>query len=83
MAAPGPDGPAHQGSVRRTGDYAAIFAENVSNTSLMETIADEAGVTLAPTLYTDALGEPGSPGETYVSMMRYNVDTIVGALGAT
>ncbi len=61
----------------------AIFAENVSNTDLMETIADEAGVTLAPSLYTDALGEPGSPGATYLSMIRYNVDTIVQALGAT
>jgi ABC-type Zn uptake system ZnuABC Zn-binding protein ZnuA len=60
----------------------AIFAENVSNPSLMETIADEAGVTLAPTLYTDALGEPGSPGETYLGMIRFNVDTIVGALSA-
>ncbi|MBA2247733.1 MAG: zinc ABC transporter substrate-binding protein [Chloroflexia bacterium] len=60
----------------------AIFAENVSNTDLMESIADEAGVTLAPSLYTDALGEPGSDGETYVSMMRFNVTTIVTALAA-
>lgn len=59
----------------------AIFAENVSNASLMETIASEAGVTLVPALYTDALGEPGSPGETYLGMIRHNVDTIVGALG--
>ena len=61
----------------------AIFAENVSNTDLMETVADEAGVTLAPTLYTDALGEPDSPGETYLGMMRYNVETIVGSLSAS
>lgn len=60
----------------------AIFAENVSNPALMQTIADEAGVTLAPTLYTDALGEPGSSGETYLGMIRYNVDTIVTALSA-
>ena len=60
----------------------AIFAENVSNPALMETIAEEAGVTLAPALYTDALGEPGSPGETYLGMIRYNVDTIVGSLSA-
>ncbi len=60
----------------------AIFAENVTDISLMETIADEAGVTLAPTLYTDALGEPGSPGETYLGMIRVNVDAIVGALAS-
>ena len=58
----------------------AIFAENVSNNDLMQTIADEAGVTLAPPLYTDALGEPGSDGETYVAMMTYNTDTIATAL---
>jgi ABC-type Zn uptake system ZnuABC Zn-binding protein ZnuA len=58
----------------------AIFAENVSNPDLMQAIADEAGVTLAPPLYTDALGEPGSEGETYIGMIRYNTTTIVTAL---
>jgi ABC-type Zn uptake system ZnuABC Zn-binding protein ZnuA len=58
----------------------AIFAENVSNPALMEAIAAEAGVALAPTLYTDALGEPGSDGDTYERMIRANVTTIVTAL---
>jgi ABC-type Zn uptake system ZnuABC Zn-binding protein ZnuA len=58
----------------------AIFAENVANPDLMESIAAEAGVKLAPPLYTDALGPPGSPGETYIGMMRSNVATIVTAL---
>src|SRR5215212_3645848 len=62
----------------------AIFAENVANPDLMESIAAEAGVELAPTLYTDALGPPGSPGETYIGMMQSNVTTIVDGLsGAT
>jgi ABC-type Zn uptake system ZnuABC Zn-binding protein ZnuA len=59
----------------------AIFAENISSNDLMQTIADEAGVTLAPPLYTDALGEPGSDGDTYIAMMTFNTDTIVTALG--
>lgn len=58
----------------------SIFAENVANPRLMERLAKEAGVTLAPTLYTDALGKPGSNGESYVKMMRANVTTIVEAL---
>ena len=58
----------------------AIFAENVSNPAVMENIAGEAGVELAPTLYTDALGEPGSEGGTYVEMVRYNATTIAEAL---
>src|SRR5262249_14470754 len=32
-------------------------------------------------LYSDALGEPGTPGETYVGMVRHNVDAMVRALG--
>jgi zinc/manganese transport system substrate-binding protein len=58
----------------------AIFAENVTNPDLMQSIADEAGVTLAPPLYSDALGPPGSPGDTYDGMIRSNVTTIVDAL---
>ena len=58
----------------------AIFAENVSNPTVMENVAGEAGVELAPTLYTDALGEPGSPGDTYVRMMRHNAATIAESL---
>jgi ABC-type Zn uptake system ZnuABC Zn-binding protein ZnuA len=58
----------------------AIFAENVANPDLMQAIADEAGVPLAPTLYTDSLGSEGSPGATYEGMMRSNVTTIVDAL---
>ena len=62
-------------------DVPAIFAENVSNPAVMESIANEAGVELAPTLYTDALGEPGSEGGTYIEMVRYNASTMAEALG--
>jgi ABC-type Zn uptake system ZnuABC Zn-binding protein ZnuA len=64
----------------RAAGVPAIFAENVSNTALMETIAREAGVTLAPPLFTDALGEAGSEGASYLAMMRYNATTIAQAL---
>lgn len=33
-------------------------------------------------LYSDALGEPGSPGDTYLGMIRHNMTTIVTALKA-
>jgi ABC-type Zn uptake system ZnuABC Zn-binding protein ZnuA len=58
----------------------AIFAENVQNPKLMQRLAKEAGVRLAPPLFTDALGKEGSDGDTYVKMMRYNVTTIVTQL---
>lgn len=31
-------------------------------------------------LFSDAMGDPGSPEGTYVGMVRHNIDTIVGAL---
>jgi len=58
----------------------AIFAENVANPDLTQSIADEAGVALAPPLYTDALSEPGGPAETYAALMRTNTEIIVAAL---
>jgi zinc/manganese transport system substrate-binding protein len=58
----------------------AIFVENVSNIDLMQRIAAEAGVALGPELYTDALGRPGTDGDTYIKMMRHNATAIVSAL---
>lgn len=59
----------------------AVFTENTHNSQLMDQIALEAGVSFAPELYTDALGEPGSAGETYLKLMRSNIAVIAGALG--
>ena len=58
----------------------AIFAENIENPALMESIAKEAGVTVGPLLYTDALGEHGTDGDTYIKMMTFNTNAIVNAL---
>ncbi len=66
----------------RAAGVPAIFAENVSSARIMEQVAGAAGVRLAPELYTDALGEQGSPAATYIDMMRHNVTTIVTALRA-
>jgi zinc/manganese transport system substrate-binding protein len=64
----------------RAAKVPAIFAENVQNPKLMERLATEAGVRLAPPLFTDALGNAGSQGDTYVKMMHHNVSTIVSQL---
>jgi manganese/zinc/iron transport system substrate-binding protein len=37
-------------------------------------------VVIGGELYSDALGAPGTPGETYLGMVRHNVETIVQAL---
>jgi ABC-type Zn uptake system ZnuABC Zn-binding protein ZnuA len=64
----------------RENNISAIFTENIGRTNLVETVAAEAGIIVAPALYTDALGQAGTSGESYLDMLRYNVDTIVEAL---
>jgi ABC-type Zn uptake system ZnuABC Zn-binding protein ZnuA len=57
----------------------AVFSEAQFSPKLAETLAQEAGVTkVVTTLYNDALGP--APADTYLGMMRWNVDQIVAAL---
>jgi zinc/manganese transport system substrate-binding protein len=64
----------------KSANVPAIFTENVENSAVINQVAQEAGVKVGPPLYTDALGKPGTTGDSYLKMMRYNVDTIVAAL---
>ncbi|MGN6031837.1 MAG: metal ABC transporter solute-binding protein, Zn/Mn family [Thermomicrobiales bacterium] len=58
----------------------AIFPENVENPQLLESVASEAGVKVGATLYTDALGEPGSNGDTYIRMITWNTTALVAGM---
>ncbi|WJH41695.1 zinc ABC transporter substrate-binding protein AztC [Aliirhizobium terrae] len=59
---------------------AAVFAENIADSRLVEQIASEAGLALGGTLYSDALSPADGPAPTYIDMMRYNVKTLVSAI---
>lgn len=60
----------------------AIFAETTINPALITTVAQEAGVKLAPEqLYSDSIGASGSEGDSYIKMLESNTKTIVEALG--
>ena len=66
----------------KTAGVSAIFAETTINPALIRTVAQEAGVKLAPKqLYSDSIGAPGSNGDTYIKMMVANTQAIVEALG--
>jgi len=57
----------------------AVFSEAQFSPKLSQTLADEAGIrTVVTTLYNDALGP--APADTYLGLMRWNVDQIVAAL---
>jgi len=64
----------------------AIFVESSISPRTLEAVraavmARGHTVSIGGTLYSDALGGPGSGAETYVGMVRHNVETIVRALG--
>ena len=62
----------------------AIFSETTLPPKTAQTIGREAGVKVVVgegALYGDALGPPGSDGDTYLKMIRHNTATIVSNLG--
>jgi zinc/manganese transport system substrate-binding protein len=59
----------------------AIFGENIHDNRIISRVAEAAGVELAPSLYTGALGPSGSPADSYLKLMRHNVNAMVTAMG--
>ncbi len=60
----------------------AIFAETTVSTDIAEQIAEETGVQVL-TLYSGSLSDADGPASTYIDYMRFNVTTIVEALGGS
>lgn len=63
----------------------AIFVESSVPPDIVEAIvagAEAQGqtVVIGGSLFSDAMGSPGTPEGTYIGMIRHNVDTIVSAL---
>lgn len=68
----------------RDNNVTVIFTEQSMPVKTAEVIAAEAGCLVVggdDALYSDALGPDGSPGATYIGMMRHNTRVIVEALG--
>jgi len=57
----------------------AVFAEADFNAKLLETLARDAGVKVVTNLYDGSLSN-GPPADTYIHMMRHNVNQMVNAL---
>jgi ABC-type Zn uptake system ZnuABC Zn-binding protein ZnuA len=60
----------------------AIFPESALSPKLEEAIARDAHARVAPPLWADSLGPPGTAGATYAGALKANTRTIAGALGA-
>lgn len=64
----------------------AVFVESTINPrtvqAMLEAVAAQGGkVSLGGSLFSDAMGESGTPEGSYIGMIRANVLTIAGALG--
>lgn len=80
--------------IRRTIDVVvereipAVFVETSVPADVVEAIlegvqARDHSIVIGGSLYSDAMGETGTPDGTYLGMIRHNVDTIVAALTST
>ena len=61
----------------------ALFVENISDPRLVDQISAETGIKIGGVLYSDALSAAEGPAATYVDMMRYNLQTIMGAISGS
>ncbi|SFU89204.1 zinc/manganese transport system substrate-binding protein [Polaromonas sp. YR568] len=58
----------------------AVFVENMSNPKLLAQLSKDAGVTVGPELYVDALSKAGGPADSYLKLMRHNVTQLVAGM---
>jgi manganese/zinc/iron transport system substrate-binding protein len=79
------------GDIQRLADFIAerriraIFVESSVSPRTIEAVQEAVeargfDVEIGGQLYSDAMGDPGTPEGTYVGMVRHNIDTIVAGL---
>ncbi len=61
-------------------NIAAAFFERSSNPSLLRQLTRETGSHIVGNLYADSLSKPAGPASTYITMMRYNANSLFKAL---
>lgn len=64
----------------RAGRITAIFAENMANANLAETVSAESGIRVGGRLYADALSAADGPAPDYLSLFRHNAGQLLDAL---
>jgi len=63
----------------RNHNVQALFIENITNPRLLERIAAETGVGIGGLLYSDALSSSDGPANTYLNMMKHNLESLITA----
>lgn len=57
-----------------------LFLETSIDPRSMEAVSAETNVPIMGTVFTDSLGHPDEDGDTYISMMKWNIQTIIDGL---
>ena len=58
----------------------AVFIENMNNPKLLAQLSKDAGVTVGPALYVDALSKAGGLADSYLKLMRHNVAQLAAGM---
>ncbi|MGX7108026.1 metal ABC transporter solute-binding protein, Zn/Mn family [Facklamia miroungae] len=62
------------------GDVKALFVETSINPKTMETVSHETGIPVKSKIFTDSLAKEGEEGDTYITMIKWNIDHIVNGI---
>jgi zinc/manganese transport system substrate-binding protein len=63
----------------KTNKVKAVFLENMTNNQLIKQIAKDTGAKIGGELYSDALSNNTAPANNYISLVKYNINTMVKA----
>ncbi|MFS0728413.1 metal ABC transporter substrate-binding protein [Paenibacillus sp. 1P07SE] len=69
-------------NIIKNNDIPALFVETSVNPKTMETVSNETGVPIHSTIFTDSLAKKGEEGDTYISMIKWNIDKVMEGLSS-
>ena len=79
-AEPSAKGMAHLVEQIKQNGVRAIFFESMASSKIVQQLAAEAGATVGPALYADALSPASGPASTYQAMFKHNTTKLVEAM---